>query len=54
MVELYYSAANNIEKIRGQAFNIGGGMENSLSLLELFEILEEKLNIKMKYKQLQR
>lgn len=27
-------------------------MENSLSLLELFEILEEKLNIKMKYKQL--
>lgn len=52
MVELYYSAANNIEKIRGQAFNIGGGMENSLSLLELFEILEEKLNIKMKYKQL--
>lgn len=52
MVELYYSAVNNIKKIKGQAFNIGGGMENSLSLLELFELLEDKLNIKMKYKQL--
>ena len=52
MVDLYYSATKNIEKIKGQAFNIGGGIENSLSLLELFKILEEKLNIKMEYKQL--
>lgn len=52
MVNLYYTAAQNIEKIRGQAFNIGGGMENSLSLLELFKMLEEKLNIKMEYIQL--
>lgn len=52
MVNLYYTAAQNIGKIRGQAFNIGGGIENSLSLLELFEILEKKLDIKMEYIQL--
>lgn len=52
MVNLYYTAANNINKIKGQAFNIGGGIENSLSLLELFEMLEKMLDIKMKYIQL--
>lgn len=52
MVDLYYSATKNINKIRGQAFNIGGGMKNSLSLLELFDILEKNLNIKMTYKRL--
>lgn len=52
MVSLYFLAAQNIEKIRGKAFNIGGGIENSLSLLELFEMLEKKLNIKMQYTQL--
>lgn len=49
MINLYYTATENIEKVRGQAFNIGGGIENSLSLLELFKILEEKLDIKMEY-----
>jgi CDP-paratose 2-epimerase len=52
IVELYFNALDNIEKVKGQAFNIGGGIENSLSLLELFSILEEKLGIEMKYKQL--
>ncbi len=52
MVDLYYSAFQNIEKVKGQEFNIGGGIDNSLSLLELFEILEKKLNIKMEYVQL--
>ena len=33
-------------------FNIGGGVENSLSLLELFEILEQKLDIKMNYREI--
>jgi len=48
-VNLYLQAANNIEKIKGEVFNIGGGIENSLSLLELFEILEKELNIKLDY-----
>ena len=52
MVNLYYQAANNPDKVAGQVFNIGGTMEQSLSLLELFAILEEMFNIKRTYKQL--
>jgi CDP-paratose 2-epimerase len=52
MVSLYYSAAKRIEKIKGNAFNIGGGLENSLSLLELFTVLEKDLDIKMSYQNL--
>ncbi len=51
-VSLYLKAAENIESIKGQAFNIGGGYENSSSLLELFHFLEQELDIKMTYKQL--
>jgi CDP-paratose 2-epimerase len=48
VVALYFSAAKNIDKCAGQVFNIGGGMENSLSLLELFRLLEKELSIKIK------
>lgn len=41
LVTCYRSAAASAERCVGQAFNIGGGMENSLSLLELFAALEE-------------
>jgi CDP-paratose 2-epimerase len=51
-VNLYLKAAENIETIQGQAFNIGGGIENSSSLLELFKFLEQDLEIKMNYHQL--
>jgi len=51
VVNLYFTAKDN-EKAYGQAFNIGGGMENSLSLLELFALLEKMLDIKMEYRQL--
>jgi CDP-paratose 2-epimerase len=51
-VALYLQAADDIKKIRGQAFNIGGGIENSSSLLELFSFLEKELDIKMTYTQL--
>lgn len=50
VVSLYFAALIEIEKIKGKAFNIGGGIENSLSLLELFSILEDFLFIKMDYK----
>lgn len=49
VVHLYLRVVENIEKVKGNAFNIGGGVKNSLSLLELFDILEEKLDIKLKY-----
>jgi CDP-paratose 2-epimerase len=52
MADLYLTAAQNIDKIKGQAFNIGGGIENSLSLLELFALLEKMLGIKMNYTKL--
>ena len=52
VVNLYFKAVEKIETVKGNSFNIGGGIENSLSLLELFKILEDVLNIKMKYKQL--
>jgi CDP-paratose 2-epimerase len=51
-VSLYLLAADKIETIKGKAFNIGGGIENSSSLLELFLFLEHELDIKMTYQQL--
>ena len=52
MINLYYLALENSEKIAGNVFNIGGGIEQSLSLLELFALLEDILDIKMKYTKL--
>jgi len=52
MIELYLIASKKIENIKGQAFNVGGGINNSLSLLELFSFLEKELDIKMEYTQL--
>ncbi len=52
MVSLYYTALKNVSNIRGNAFNVGGTIKNSLSLLELFGILEKHANIEMKYTQL--
>ena len=49
---LYFSTVKHIDKIKGQAFNVGGGIENSLSLLELFDMLERELDIKMVYSML--
>jgi len=52
MKRLYFAGVEHIDKARGGAFNIGGGMENSLSLLELFDFLEKELDIKMTYTRL--
>lgn len=52
IVNLYFSA-KDCKDAYGQVFNIGGGINNSLSLLELFDMLEQKLNIKMNHKQLE-
>ena len=49
VVSLYFKTVENIDKAKGQAFNIGGGMENSLSLLELFQILERELDVRLNY-----
>ena len=52
VVDLYFKTIEKIEEIKSQAFNIGGGMKNSLSLLELFEILEREMDVKLKFKKL--
>lgn len=45
LISCYFLAVENIDKTQGDAFNIGGGVENSLSLLELFAFLKENLDI---------
>lgn len=52
VVKLYFSASGNIDKVKGEVFNIGGGIGNSLSLLELFDLLEQELDIIIKYNKL--
>jgi CDP-paratose 2-epimerase len=48
-VDCYLAAARNIRAARGQAFNIGGGMANSSSLLELCAFLEASLDVALRY-----
>lgn len=50
MVRLYFAAAEHIERIRGQAFNVGGGMANSLSLRELFALIGDSESIEIPFK----
>jgi CDP-paratose 2-epimerase len=51
-VDCYLAAARRIQEVRGQAFNIGGGMRNSCSLLELFAMLEKWLGVRLQYQRL--
>lgn len=50
MKRLYRDALGNIEKVSGKAFNIGGGLNNSLSLLELFDLIGDILDIRVEFK----
>jgi CDP-paratose 2-epimerase len=52
MARLYFGALENAGKLQGEAFNIGGTMEQSLSLLELFAYLESVLPITLRWKNL--
>ena len=51
-VDCYLRAEERIEAIRGRAFNLGGGMANSSSLLELFGHLEGALGIRLRFEKL--
>ncbi|WP_420240106.1 NAD-dependent epimerase/dehydratase family protein (plasmid) [Telmatobacter bradus] len=46
-VECYLAAHEHIAKARGQAFNIGGGYQNSMSLRELFLHLENMVGVRL-------
>lgn len=54
LIALYEAAYNKRDIATGKIFNIGGGVSNSLSLLELFEMLEGMLDIKMQFTRLPR
>jgi CDP-paratose 2-epimerase len=49
MIALYFSTAERMEAAAGKAFNVGGGMENSLSLLELFELLGREIGQPLRF-----
>jgi len=52
MISLYFSTLAHIDQAAGQAFNVGGGMANSLSLLELFALLETRIGQPLVYTKL--
>ncbi len=52
LVSVYIEAVEHIDTTAGQIYNIGGGYDNSLSLLELFALLEELTAVKMRYSHL--
>jgi len=53
-VDLYLQAPDMIEEMRGQAFNIGGGIDNSSSIIELLMLLEDNLKVKLEYSLIER
>lgn len=48
LINAYELATKNISKIKGQAFNIGGGIKNAYSLLQVLDILEKNFGYKIK------
>ena len=52
MKRLYSSATKLLDETSGHAFNVGGGIDNSLSLLELFSMLEEITGVRLRYEKL--
>jgi CDP-paratose 2-epimerase len=52
IVSLYFTALSKIDSVSGNAFNIGGGIEASLSLLELFAMLESIVGMPLSYEKL--
>lgn len=51
-VACYLAAHEHVAAARGEAFNIGGGYANSMSLRELFAHLEKELGVRMNPREL--
>jgi CDP-paratose 2-epimerase len=49
LVDCYTKAIHNIEKVSGRVYNIGGGPENTMSLLELIAFLELTFHKKIRF-----
>ncbi len=48
LVAAYDRALDNIDAVAGQIFNIGGGPQNTISLLDLIEMLKTEVNPRLK------
>lgn len=48
LIELYLKAFDNCQKIRGMAFNVGGGIQNSISVENYIKFLSKYLDKKIK------
>jgi CDP-paratose 2-epimerase len=49
LVLLYNMIINNVDKCNGKIYNVGGGTNNTLSLIELISLLENLTNKKLIY-----
>jgi CDP-paratose 2-epimerase len=49
LIAAYDAALAAIDRTSGRAYNIGGGPANTLSLLELIDVLEEQLDHRLAY-----
>jgi CDP-paratose 2-epimerase len=49
LIAAYDAALEHLDTTRGRAYNIGGGPANTLSLLELIDLLEVQLGYRLEY-----
>jgi CDP-paratose 2-epimerase len=49
LIRAYKMAIKKIELVKGEIFNIGGGVKNTFSLLELIDFLSKTLNKQIQY-----
>lgn len=45
LLDAYESAIEHIDQVKGKIYNIGGGVTNTLSLLELLALMEQKFSL---------
>ncbi len=49
LIACYEAAIAHIDRTAGQAYNVGGGPENTLSLLELIDLLDQRFARRLRY-----
>ena len=47
LIDAFMLAHKNMDSLTGEVFNIGGGPENTVSLLEILKLIKEKANKEM-------
>lgn len=50
LIDAYWFSYKNRKKVKGEIFNIGGGFQNQVGILEFIEYLKKKLDKPIKYK----